>query len=118
MGDDSTQPFLKTLSGVSKRSPKNWGPIAAGWRVSRSQSSPNESCGEQFSTLAGRMKAQQRPTYSMTLELPEPIFKLLEAAAKRRKQSANVKMTTEALCVYLLAGVVTRQSIDRTLAAS
>jgi len=57
-----------------------------------------------------------RPKHTIQIQLLDPVFKLMTAAAKRRSDS-RVSMSVDTLCAQIVGGVVTRLSIDRTLAA-
>ena len=64
------------------------------------------------------MPAKQK----LTIELSQPVYKLLTAAAARRTgnmsshgESGKQPMTAEVLCMQLIAGILTRGSIDRAL---
>jgi hypothetical protein len=69
-------------------------------------------------------EAKPRPKYKLEVEVPEAIYKLLTAAAGRRKMSvintrdpgAGKPMTVPGLALQIIGGVVTRGSVDRALA--
>src|SRR5262249_11221324 len=76
-------------------------------------------CGAASEIISGGDEHEQRnqSRAPRSIELTDPVFKLLKQAAERRFKRPDVCMSEDELAMQIIGGVVTKLSIDRACAA-